>query len=288
MAEQSPATQCIDAFMRRDYERCADRSVAYLKAALDANTRPEFEAALVFVISLERMGRNELAFNNAAGLYKQFAPWERDLMMLAIGRGRPDEMLNSIGSSRDDAAAKKMWQLNYCFGAQSVSRHKWDDARKAFQVMLEGRVQPVSCMETVLTVVEYNYLVHGSALSEFDKPIVDLNLEAAKTADPAQALIIARRAHAEAQKALGKQHPAYITTVNNLAALHMKLGRFAEAEPYLKDTIALRRAARGDDDDEVVNDLNMLGALYTKLGKREQAGACYAEALKIVENRAAG
>jgi tetratricopeptide (TPR) repeat protein len=63
----------------------------------------------------------------------------------------------------------------------------------------------------------------------------------------------------------------------------MNLGRFTEAEPYLKKSVVLNRAAWGEQDRQVVDALKLLGALYTRLGNRQRAGECYAEALEIME-----
>jgi hypothetical protein len=182
MPERNPVLECIAAFMRRNYLKCANESTHLLRTAMENGLALDFEAVLLNVISLERLAKRERAFQHAAAFKDRLSDsWQQAIMMLAIRRGRPEELLHAIGEKRDDEAARRMWQLAFCFGAQFVSGHKCGEARKIYHHMLTSSVPPISCMEMVLLVVDYNYICYGSALSEFDKPIVELNIKCSQT-----------------------------------------------------------------------------------------------------------
>jgi tetratricopeptide (TPR) repeat protein len=271
--------------MRRDYARCSRQTRALLDQAAASGAKPDYAAVLLHLISLERLGEREAAFRNAIELLQPVGdPWQQALMMLAIGRGNVDSMLGDIGEIKDEDAARKLWQFSFCLGAQYVSRHDWPQAHAVYQRMLLGQdVPPVSCLEMMLSVIEYNYLSSGSAGSTFDEAIVQLNSKGAQERNPSEQLKLALQAFSEAQKALGAQHPAYITAVYNVAAAYMNLQQYPEAEPYLKDAVSLRRIVFGNDSDAVVDGLKSLGMLYGRTGDRQKAGECYAEALEILE-----
>jgi tetratricopeptide (TPR) repeat protein len=289
MATSPAVSECLNAFMRRDYENCSAKASDMLMASFMEETAPDFDALLLCLISFERLGNFDYALKMAKEFYNRLPDeWHQQLMALSIGRGEPDKLLDMVGDKRDEAAAVKMWQIDFCLAAQYVSRHRWDKAREILQSALTSGVTPVSCMAMVLCVIEYNYIYHGSALSEFDKPIVELNVKASETEDMKTALEIAHRAYDEANLALGRQHPARSTATFNLAAIYLKSGRFAEAEPYLKESVALYKEACGANDPNVIDKLNTLGALYKRLGKDDLAGECYAEALELSENSDSG
>jgi tetratricopeptide (TPR) repeat protein len=69
--------------------------------------------------------------------------------------------------------------------------------------------------------------------------------------------------------------------LNNLANLYYLSGRFTDAEPPLREVLALRRARLGRHP-EVAFCLNNLGALCNKLGKRGDAETMYREAIGIL------
>src|SRR5690242_1122554 len=124
MAARTPVGECIYAFMRRDYESCGRQTLDLLNKAMKDGAKPDFDAVLLHVISLERLGKGDMAFENAAGVYKALGDqWHQDLMMLAIGRGDPGRLFDAIGTKKDQETTKKLWQFYFCFGAQFVSRH---------------------------------------------------------------------------------------------------------------------------------------------------------------------
>ena len=52
---------------------------------------------------------------------------------------------------------------------------------------------------------------------------------------------------------LGKDHPDVATSLNNLAALYMKIGRYAEAEPLYKRSLEITETKLGKEHPHVAN-----------------------------------
>ena len=274
MPEAGPIGPSYSAFMRRDYELCAQLS-SQLLASLDQRPLLELDPIYLNIISLERLGLWDEAFERAKEVYDRLPSlWERRLMMLCLGRGNLEEMLAEIGQQPDQATAKKLWQVHYCVGASLVSRHKWGMARQFFQSMLNSAVTPVQCIEITMMVVDYNYLVHGSSLSDYDKELVELNLRCAAATEPDERLELAQQALKVARRDVGKQHPAYLASLNNLAAAWVLLGELITAEPLFRELLAAQRQACGEDDPEVAHTLELLAALYTRLGDHQRAREC--------------
>ena len=64
------------------------------------------------------------------------------------------------------------------------------------------------------------------------------------------------------EKALGPDHPDVATSLNNLALLYDNQGRYADAEPLYKRSLAISRKALGPDHPDVATSLNNLAELY--------------------------
>ena len=78
------------------------------------------------------------------------------------------------------------------------------------------------------------------------------------------------------EKALGPDHPDVAFSLNNLAFLYSKQGRYADAEPLFKRALAIREKALGPNHPDVGVSLNNLAVLYA-------AQSRYADALPIVQ-----
>ena len=63
------------------------------------------------------------------------------------------------------------------------------------------------------------------------------------------------------ETALGRDHPALATSLNNLAGLYYRQGRYAEAEPLYQRSLAILQKAHGRDHPDVAISLNNLAAL---------------------------
>jgi tetratricopeptide (TPR) repeat protein/CHAT domain-containing protein len=99
----------------------------------------------------------------------------------------------------------------------------------------------------------------------------------------AEAIEVAKRSLALAEKKFGPDHRLVGTALNNLAELHRAQGRFAEAEPLYKRAIAIDEKALGRDHTEVGTDLNNLGELYRAQGRYAETEPLYKRAIAIDE-----
>ncbi len=71
--------------------------------------------------------------------------------------------------------------------------------------------------------------------------------------------------------------------LNNLALLYKQQGRYAEAEPLHKRSLAIREKALGPDHPDVAGSLNNLAALYDDQGRYAEAEPLLKRALAIYE-----
>lgn len=63
------------------------------------------------------------------------------------------------------------------------------------------------------------------------------------------------------EKTLGENHPAVAATLNNLAVLYGKRGKYKEAEPLCKRALDIREKVLGKDHPDVAKQLNNLALL---------------------------
>ena len=71
--------------------------------------------------------------------------------------------------------------------------------------------------------------------------------------------------------------------LNNLGELYRTEERFAEAEPLLKRSIAIREKTVGPDDPDIVLALSNLAALYSNQGRYDQAEPLFKRVLAVLE-----
>ena len=96
----------------------------------------------------------------------------------------------------------------------------------------------------------------------------------------AEAIEIAKRLLAIAEKALGPNHPSVGTSLSNLALLYQAQGRHGEAEPLYKRSLTIREKALGPDHPDVGQSLDNLAKLYWAQGR-------YAEGIPVAERAVA-
>jgi len=72
-------------------------------------------------------------------------------------------------------------------------------------------------------------------------------------------------------------------SLNNLAQLYGKQGRYAEAEPIYQRALAIREKALGREHPDVAHSLNRLAKLYQAQGEYAKAEPLYQRALAIRE-----
>lgn len=63
------------------------------------------------------------------------------------------------------------------------------------------------------------------------------------------------------EKTLGENHPAVAATLNNLAVLYGKRGKYKDAEPLCKRALEIREKVLGKDHPDVAKQLNNLALL---------------------------
>ncbi len=78
---------------------------------------------------------------------------------------------------------------------------------------------------------------------------------------------------------LGEDHPDTLASLNNLALLYKKQGRYEEAEPLHIQALEKCRAVLGEDHPDTLGSLNNLAALYGSQGRYAEAEPLYVQAL---------
>jgi len=81
------------------------------------------------------------------------------------------------------------------------------------------------------------------------------------------------------RKVLGDEHPNVAISLNNLAALLLKKGNLAAAEPLFREALAMRQKLLGDAHPSVAESLHNLGKLLHEKGDYAQAQPLIREAL---------
>jgi tetratricopeptide (TPR) repeat protein len=82
---------------------------------------------------------------------------------------------------------------------------------------------------------------------------------------------------------LGPEHPVTAASLNKLAVLYYAQGRYAQAEPLHRRSLAIREKALGPEHPQVANSLNNLAGLYRTQGNYAQAEPLFQRALAINE-----
>ncbi|MCR4322173.1 MAG: tetratricopeptide repeat protein [Candidatus Brocadiaceae bacterium] len=73
-----------------------------------------------------------------------------------------------------------------------------------------------------------------------------------------------------AEKTFDPNHPHVASSLNNLAELYRVRGKYAEAEPLYKRSLAIREKARGPNHPNVANVLENMAECYKKIGKDDE------------------
>ena len=83
------------------------------------------------------------------------------------------------------------------------------------------------------------------------------------------------------KRVFGQQHPSVARTLNNLAILYQAQGRYTEAEPLYKQSLAMTKRVFGQQHPHVATSLNNLAELYRTQGRYVEAEPLLKEALAI-------
>ena len=116
-----------------------------------------------------------------------------------------------------------------------------------------------------------NFVYHSL---EAAKAIVAANAKVAqlyRDSKYADALMLAGQTLEHAEKELGKDHPATLASLNNLAFLYKAQGRYGEAEPLYKRVLEALERVLGQDHPNTLSSVNNLAALYYAQGRFAQA-----------------
>ncbi|MEO8845472.1 MAG: tetratricopeptide repeat protein [Kofleriaceae bacterium] len=103
----------------------------------------------------------------------------------------------------------------------------------------------------------------------------------AKRGQPKAAQARYEQALAFAQRELGFEHPAVLSTLNQLGNLYKQEGRFDDARKALEQVVAIRERVVGKDHPDFASALNNLGNVYRIEGKLDDAKKLYDRALAI-------
>jgi tetratricopeptide (TPR) repeat protein len=85
------------------------------------------------------------------------------------------------------------------------------------------------------------------------------------------------------QRRFGEEHPAVATCLNGLAWLYREQGRYSEAEPLLRDALAMLKRLLGEEHPAVAGSLNNLALLYADQGQFEKAAPLLEKALHMFQ-----
>jgi tetratricopeptide (TPR) repeat protein len=101
--------------------------------------------------------------------------------------------------------------------------------------------------------------------------------------DYAKAESLLQRALKIREKALGPEHAATASSLNDLAGLYQAKGDYAKAEPLYQRALKIREKALGPEHPVTATSLNNLAELYGYMGDYAKAESLYQRALKIRE-----
>jgi CHAT domain-containing protein/antitoxin component YwqK of YwqJK toxin-antitoxin module len=83
------------------------------------------------------------------------------------------------------------------------------------------------------------------------------------------------------EKTISKEHPNYVTSLNNLAGLYRDQGLYAQAEPLYVEAKEIRAKVLGKEHPNYATSLNSLALLYHNQGLYAQAETLYVEVKEI-------
>jgi tetratricopeptide (TPR) repeat protein len=86
-----------------------------------------------------------------------------------------------------------------------------------------------------------------------------------------RAVVVAKKALAVSEGAVGRDHPAVATSLNNLAELYRTQGHYAQAEPLYKRALAIKEKTLGPEHPDVATSLENLAVLYRATKRDAQA-----------------
>jgi len=131
----------------------------------------------------------------------------------------------------------------------------------------------------VLGVVSTNVTVHSAQDSL--QTSLDRTVRLYKAGEYSQAVFFATRTRELIAKRFGEKHENYATILNLLAILYQAQGRYSDAEPLFRQSLAIREQMLGRQHPDVAVSLNNLAALYQAQGRYSDADLLHKRALAI-------
>jgi CHAT domain-containing protein/tetratricopeptide (TPR) repeat protein len=132
----------------------------------------------------------------------------------------------------------------------------------------------------------WNVLLQSPAAAQSNSDLAAMSRQArdfVRSGNYTQAVAVAQRAIAQAERQFGPNHLQVAGPLNDLAIAYNALGRHAEAEPLYKRSLAIYEKALGPNDASVATLINNLADVYGVLGRNAEAEQAYKRALAIRE-----
>jgi len=245
--------------------------------------RPEFINALFWLTEAEKRGSSnaDFIYYNLACIYSLKGDVEKAeaTMNKALALGfsnldwisQDDDLVNFRTGSWWEGIADNYTQIEELLGL--------------FDEFASNEVE-----ESITDRIEfYDYIV--TALKELaphipalqSRPLSFLASSYEDMGDYAKAERYYLEATAIREKALGKEHPYYATSLNNLGLLYYSMGDYAKAERYYLEATVIWEKALGKEHPSYATSLNNLGGLYDGMGDYAKAERYYLEATAIRE-----
>jgi len=96
-----------------------------------------------------------------------------------------------------------------------------------------------------------------------------------------EAIALATQSRDLAGEHLGQNHPAYASSLHNLARLYQEMADHAAALPLFRQSLEIRRTALGENHPDYASDLNDLATSYRAMGDHAAALPLFRQALDI-------
>jgi CHAT domain-containing protein len=128
------------------------------------------------------------------------------------------------------------------------------------------------------------------AATQQDHPAPDLAREVAQLTNDGhypKALMQAQALARAVKTAVGEEHHHYAAALAWVASLYQMTGRYAEADPLLRQTLAIYQRVRPAGHADIATAINNIGFQHHSLGRYEEAEQHYSRALEMREKAAA-
>lgn len=144
-------------------------------------------------------------------------------------------------------------------------------------MITDMRVYVRTTIVAALLLISYSHPGYGMNMRMLNQKVA----QAIKGGDFQQALKLAQETLEKAKYRMGDEHPATLVSMNNLANIYEKLGRYNEAEPLYIKTLKLRQNILGNEHSGTLLSMHNLASLYERQGRYAEAEPLYIETLRL-------